>query len=527
MVLKNRPEALFFMSSMIAASLYGYSLSKGWDLAAGFALILIFINFKAGRAYSLKRQALMVFAVHFAFMQAASLWFRNIEALGWADIAGLAPQIWLMIAASIVILACSLSVVGLFWLVYFKFTQSHINENPALTVYHWATFMTLAEIIRALAFAFIVKGEGMSVEPFWNLYSSGLILSEGPFAILGRGLGLWGTSFFVYFFTACLGHVVLSRKARTLLPIVTPSLTLLLIVVIMSFVSFGGSTTKDFRVVGIAQQSGQSDYLRSLPDKLPVEDNLPVIVALPEYSNLLHPFTNTTGFSLNYDGRYELPDKLSKNVYIAGTEDETFEGKRYAEIYVVNSKLEKIKRQSKSFLIPGGEYIPSWIHYALGKFDKSSVVSFLSTRGRQVISDKLEPDTKDNLAKYIGTGACSILLTPYKYQTAVSQGALVLTSNVSFEQFNDAPEYKLYAGRFARFISMSLERPLVIGARDGAAEIYDESGKLLDSSYDTASSRVSVKDNRTIYSILGDKVILLFLLVPSLIARMSWKKPRE
>lgn len=113
---------------------------------------------------------------------------------------------------------------------------------------------------------------------------------------------------------------------------------------------------------------------------------------------------------------------------------------------------------------------------------------------------------------------CSTLLMPYHYRRQVSDGAVLLTSNVSYEQFKRAPQYEKISHRFASLTATITNRPFAIGDRGGSAVIYDNHGTLLKHTNQErlVETTLEQSDSKTPYVMLGDTLIFVLLGTPLL-----------
>lgn len=386
--------------------------------------------------------------------------------------------------------------------------------------------MMMVEIIRTASFSLFVSHSNAPIEPSLNLFSVGPLVHGTPLGPLSRVVGFWGSSFIVFAFSALLligvKKIIARWRKLSLKHLVSRKVLLATGAILLLYgVSGVGVGTKqvsrtDLNVVAVSQQAQDTLYLQKLAEELAADNtDSTKVVVLPEYSGLLHPFSEASLFGPTYDGREELPKRLAgKSIYIVGTEDELSKNGRFVDTYIVNSELKKIKRAEKKFLVPGGEYIPPWIGTAISRVDKYAVINFSNSRSRSVLGENLRIDKQDDMARLLATGPCSAILTPFHFRKQVADGAVMLTSNVSYEQFAHAPEYSAYAQRFARFTAYSTNRPFAIGARAGNAMIYDNQGNVLANSNGALTATHSVTGysaKRNIYVLLGDTIIVLLI----------------
>lgn len=525
-LLKTTP--IFLFSYVLLQILLGAALLNGWTALVVLLSGLVFGMHRLDPRLRLLSAA--VFLGNIAFMMTVMSWFRNIDAFGWQNIGPFSPNLVLMFALFIASAFCSIFV-ALFWLLLGKLMQNTRVATASLSyIYVWGLAMMLVEIIRALSFSLFVSHSRAPIEPSLNLFSAGPLIYGTPLGPLSRLFGFWGSSFLIFIvgsllFTA-VGILLARRHAvfvRRNIWKAAYAICVTAVIFLLSGLTLSGSQTSstDFDTVAVSQQQNMT-YLQELADQLSAADiDRPVVVVLPEYSALLHPYSDASLFNPTYDGREDLPRILKgKQAYLVGTEDELAKDGRYVETYVVNSELQKIKRSEKTFLIPGGEYIPPLISNAIKRIDQYAVINFSNSRSRSVLKENLPPDTTDPVARLIATGPCSAILTPFHFRKQVAGGAVLLTSNVSYEQFAHAPEYREYTHRFARFTAYSTARPFIIGARAGEAMVYSATGNVLAGSGDTIKAThkfENLSHKKTLYVMLGDTFIVGLLLIIGLL----------
>jgi apolipoprotein N-acyltransferase len=506
--------------------LLGFAQVSDKLILAVATLAGLFLIYKHSLDHALRSRLVTIFVGITAYMMAVTAWFRNIEALGWQDIAHLPPQFWLLIAVLIASAFCALVATIWFYIGYEVIRRFKLQKSPLKLAYLWAVSMMVMEIIISTTFSLASKADGATVEPTWNMYSVALMTASNVLGGVSRFTGLWGTSFVLYAASALLGLIACAALRRKLPGprVLAVTAALLLGVITMTLVRLPSRPGDEIRVIAVSEPVSDARYLEKLQHTIKSDLNdqpdIPRIVVLPEYSNLLSPYANTSILTFNYDARYRYPELFrDTGIYFVGTEDQYLDGRRYAENYVVNGNLEKIKRRPKTFLIPGGEYVVGWVGSILSIVNKDAATNFKDTRVRSVIHEIPGPQTADRISEVMGIGACSSILVPYTFREQAANGAGFFAVNVSYEQFRQAPEYQQFANRFARFIARSTARPLAIGAFAGPAALYDASGnRVVDSNDGTAISKTIRSEHaKTPYTVLGDTAIVFLLSSPLLI----------
>lgn len=511
----------FFLFSYLPLQLlFGIAVLNGWLLFAVMALSILFAWHR--QTMRLRLRLPMVFFGNIIFMMVVASWFRNIDAFGWQSIGPFDPNLMLMLILVVVSSFCSIFIT-LLWLAAERgFRWSGLRRSALSYIYVWAVVMMLAEIVRTASFSAFVSHSQAPIEPSLNLFSVGPLVHGTILAPLSRLFGFWGSSFLVFavagILYVTLKTLYIKRKQAFLrrhAPKSAAALAGMALLYILAGITAGGQgqPPQDLTAVAVSQQKEDTAYLQRLGEQLrDAPKDKPTLVVLPEYSNLLHPYAGTSPGSATYDALDELPALLDgRPVYFVGTEDELSPKGRYVETYVADAGLKKIKRSEKTFLIPGGEYIPPRIGSVLKRIDAYAVINFSESQSRKVLGQPLPVENADPFADYVATGPCSAILTPFHFRKQVAEGAAVLTSNVSYEQFDNAPEYQAYANRFARFTAYSTARPFVVGARAGEAVIYDEEGEVAASSEGSLTATHTfgaLNQAKTLYVLLGDTLIV-------------------
>lgn len=498
----------------------GLALSVVYGVSI-FAILFISILFLLSTKKSQNNIFSLIFLFNLSYMTIVTLWYKDISAHGWSNIWSLPPQLWLLAFVFVASIVCSIFVALFYKYTYILIKKTKISLNNLLNVYIWGLVMTFVEILRAMVFSVITKTGDSPIEPMWNMYSVVQIIDKNT-AVLSRAVGMWGMVFLVFTIGATLAiciNLAAKKQYNNMYKILFYSIVFVLVLGHLSTVKLGNNKSSEFNIIAVQQSSNDINYLKDIVDA-EIGSNTPTLIVLPEYSNLFHPYANSISPVLNLDYRYIFPTIYNnKNIYFAGTEDVYESKNRTVESYLTNGSLKKIKRIHKTYLIPGGEYLPGWITKTIAFFDGNTLSSFANRGSRTVTSFNLEIDEYNENSKLFAIGACSSVLTPYNYREQVNDGALVLSSNVSFEQFINAPQYEKIANKFAMLNSVMNNRPFAVGARSGYATIYDNSGNILAKTISNRYVEEHFKQSqaKTIYTVLGDKIILLLLSAPFLV----------
>lgn len=541
MRIKYWPHLLLVCTSL----LYGLSVVSNFKLAGLLAVAALYKLDLQFTRYQLRRYYMLSSLGMLTIFLSCTWWFLKITATGWNTyIWILPPAVWLGVVLTVCVGLSSLFAT-LPRLIFFYYVKRQGSEFGRVFV--WAMAMVLGELSLSLAMSFITRGSGVPLLPSWNFSAAALLApTQGLVGSVLPYLGFWGTSYLVFLIGALSVEVYRKRSIKKVL-VSTLALVLGFLLIAGCAKLFDSSALKKTNgeegtvdVVAISAKDGTNQYFDSIL-KHPFSDTAQTMVVLPEYSSLLRPFPGGgLNNPSNNDYRKDYTTALKKReVYTLGTEDAFYNGKRYVESYVVNSELEKTKVEQKTLLVPGGEYMIPWTGKLIKTLDSRSIDTFYKERGRFVDTSlsKLDGDAEDtSLGSKIGVGACSMVLIPFSYRDQVAEGAEILASNVSFAQFQNAPEYARYSLRFSAFIARSLDRPFISSSSFGPAYIMDSHGSILKETHSgTISGQARLSKTKTPYGVLGDAGILLILAVISatiaigtvVVSKRTTIKPRK
>lgn len=506
-----------------SAILYGY-------LAAGIISIgVLYLIERKCILLSYKKYLLITFFGSMILFLRCTFWFTNISASGWGSkIWIFSPSQWLtgvLIVCAVFVCFLSLLPRILLWFIVKKSVDIKV-----LFPLVWSTCLILVEICISISMAIYTKGNGTPILPHWNFSSIALIIpSKSSLGNIFELFGFWGSSFIIYLVVSTLIEltVLIKNKTNRSYKIYLPVLYISFGILLLSIANYAiklHSKQNPYKtnVMAISSDQNNNSYLEDIVN-VNKSSRKDFVIVLPEYSSLLGPFPNGILDLQNKDFRMQISSSLNKNSLIVGTEDHYVDGTRYVETYVANNKLEVVKSKQKEFLVPGGEYIIPMVNYAINKVDSRAVTSFATERGRHVIKNPRAPQKSDSSAKNIGIGACSTIITPYAYRKQVKEGAQVLASNVSFSQFKNAPEYENYVKRFASINARSLSRPFIVSAYSGSALVIKSNGSVQNQiNNGIIKTEVSSTASRTIYSILGDIIIVIGICIMTIIVTVRF-----
>jgi apolipoprotein N-acyltransferase len=513
-----------WLNVIISSAILGFAIKNNLMIIGLFCVVVLYINERKLVTSSWIMYLSAGFIATQLLFLTTTWWFTGINAQGWSQSIGVfTPQ---QMLGGILIFASLLA--SLVALVPRIFLKKYTSTKPGWYTYAiaWSLTILAIELILSLAMSQITRGNGVPFAPSWNFWSIALLLPDNSAAVLIKStFGFWGSSFFavllIAFSVNCVQRLSNIRKpTKHVITAFVPFLLLItsvLIVMLCTKVILNSYKipNKTVQAVAVSADAASNEYLEDIAEEF--RNNKKTIVVLPEYSSLLNPYPAGILSVNNKDYTQLILKSVSPDTTIVGTEDVYLDGKRYVASYALDSELRITKSRQKQFLVPGGEYVTPWVGTLLSSLDKTSVQQFSQDRGRYVLDKKVEIQ---NTKIQIGLGACSTVLTPYAYRREVSQGARILTSSISYEQFKKTPQYESYAKRFAIFNAQSLKTPFIISAFNGEALIIDNRGMVINKTRDGAiRSTVNLRTEMTLYGKLGDKLVvtLIFIITGSIL----------
>jgi apolipoprotein N-acyltransferase len=513
-----------WLNVIIASTILGLAIKNNFIVIGLFCIVVLYINERKLVTSSWIMYLSASFVATQLLFLTTTWWFTEINAEGWSQsIGAFTPQ--QMLGGLLVLASFLASLVALIPRIFLKKYTSEKTDWYTFAV-AWSLAMLAIELILSLVMSQITRGNGVPFAPSWNFWSIALLLPDNSAAILIKStFGFWGSSFFAVLLIAFGVNSVqrLSTLRKPTKHVVTAFVPFLLLITLVSFVMLCSKAIlnsykipeKTVQAVAVSADAASNVYLADIAKEF--RNNNKTIIVLPEYSSLLNPYPAGILSVNNKDYTQLIRKSVSPDTTIVGTEDVYLDGKRYVASYALDSELRITKSRQKQFLVPGGEYVTPWVGTLLSSLDKTSVQQFSKDRGRYVLDKKVEIQ---NTKIQIGLGACSTVLTPYAYRLEVSQGARILTSSISYEQFKKTPQYESYAQRFAIFNAQSLKTPFIISAFNGEALVIDSRGMITNKTRDGAiRSTVNLRTEMTLYGKLGDKLVvtLIFLITGSIL----------
>lgn len=353
----------------------------------------------------------------------------------------------------------------------------------------------VGEYARSVFFSIFALGDGGSVGQFWNFGVLGYSFIDLPIKYSSRLVGSLGISFLVIL-TAVALYKIAHRNWRYLLVALVPLLTS-----ILGWQMYKQTHHQGIKVAAVGlHESVESDYEDALISNLHKEAQIDALV-LPEYS---HFFAHTDG-SKTFA---KLPESV--DLVIDSANERTGEKIRNAVTYYQYDGT-ILSQQLKSFLIPGGEYLPYIYHMILFYSGNRDLITEFHNN-RFVIKSAYRESAYTYKDVRYGALACSGAIAPEMYRAMVDDGAEVLVNSASIASLGVTGSYYQQAEKMARFIAIANARPFIQSARGGPSYIFDQNGATITSTsdidrLDVIYASVRPNEEKTLYSLLGEWVV--------------------
>ncbi|HMS50338.1 MAG TPA: hypothetical protein PKA02_02795 [Candidatus Saccharibacteria bacterium] len=505
---KNKYVKLLRRSLVTSATAGVLALAFVFTRVAGLSilsfLLLLFVLQKASKLTMRQflRQSYLFGLVYFGIVMA---WIYKIHATD------LIPNNTLAIMFKTLTFLLIMSSMGTgFLLAGLLYRKLRIDINGRTALYIPAIWV-VGEYFRSVFFSAFTSGQGGSIGPFWSFGTLGLTLTNTPLKYAGRVVGMYGMSILVIVVSLVFFRLY-QRRFRWLLLLALP--------VILSFggwLAYHQSTGRQLQVravgLGPKTEDGYEQALaRSLVGKARAD-----LTVLPEYSNFYgsekrndNKLPNSSGLVI--DSRLGTSAQGRKNITTFYQPDGTI-----------------LAERQKSFLIPGGEFVP-YIYAGILVASGNNEILLSIRKDRSVYQsiEKEKPFTHKGVS--YGALACSGAIAPNLYSRLVKQGAEVLVNSASISSLGVSDLYYKQASQMSAFIATSNARPFVQSARGGPSYILNKDGHP--QTYATSpeqlvvlSSEIHSSSTKTIYSRYGE--FMVGLSAAAVLARAFWAIPRQ
>jgi apolipoprotein N-acyltransferase len=418
-------------------------------------------------------------------------WMFNIHATELIEdsfLAGVFKSLTLFLIVSV--LAVGFVITGL---MIKKALQRGMSQNWLLVIIPSA--WVIGEYLRSVGFSVFSYGPGGSIGPYWNFGTVGFLTAETPLRYAGRLVGLYGLSFLVVFSAVVVVLAVKRRKAYALL---------LAVPIVLSTAGWAmyrvaaGPTVK----TGVVSVGSEAEgYQAELTELFRGSDAETIV--LPEYS---YYFIDDDG--VQREGQDADKDQLfidSATIPVPG-------GVGYNAVHYHDAGGNRLAYEKKSFLIPGGEYVPYIYSFILGLSGNELIIQdFQQNKSVEKSETKERPYVWGDVS--YGGLACSGAIAPGEYGSLVGQGAEVVTNSASISTLGVSDGFYAQAYSMAKFTAVANARPFVQASRGGDSYVLDKDGNVQEvvraNSNGVALAEADVQTNstKTLYAILGEWMV--------------------
>ena len=447
----------------------------------------------------LKRHPYIVaYTIGLVYFLASLAWLKNVRT------ADMISQVWLAKAVSISAYVIMSMIFATSLLVFvFLYKRLKIKLDSYQSIWLIPAIWIVADYLRSIIFSVASLGPGGRIGDFWNFGSVGMWLVNTPIVYAARLGGPYLLSALV---VAIIVATINSKKTKSWFPLAV----VIFITGLLSFVgwlAYKTPTGPGLDVVTVSLIADQSvgqdsraidDVIRFLPAQS--TDAL----YLPEYSHFwMHNPSQDTKTA-----QYILRDSDSLVIHSAQS--------HYYETVTNNVQYATadgsvLYSQAKWFVIPGGEYVPYFYQSILRLTNNAQLIKQFETSHSVSPAKTMEAPFRHNGVAY-GALACSAINVPTLYRSLANHGATILSNAAALSTPGLAQQYHNQSRDQARFQAIANARPFVQSARGSYSFVFDHNGQLLVSTTQQANSAVSVNvstnSRKTIYTILGDWILL-------------------
>jgi len=388
----------------------------------------------------------------------------------------------------------------------FLYTKLKVSLNKTSSIVLIPAIWILGEYLRSILFSIATLGEGGTVGIHWNFGALGLGACMTPLIYSSRVMGLFGLSFLVVVINIAIFQ--LARRKYIVMTLI--SLAFCAILSILGYVIYQNIPTSSHKV-GIVHIGPQedTDYEMQILPKLDHEQKVDLVI-MPEYSHIFD------------EERLVDVDRAMIAKMVQGPESRIIttrsvvDGNRATNAIVeLTPDNKELSKQGKTFLIPGGEYIPYLYKGILIASGNTALITH--HEGEKTVYQSKKPIEPLDIhgAKY-GVLACSGIIAPEFYRDLVNKGAVVLVNSASLSTMGMGREFFDQAYQMARFQAVANSRTLIQSARGKKSYIMNSNGfiELQNKTEDTdyLIGTISANTSKTIYTLWGEWVVLISIL---------------
>jgi apolipoprotein N-acyltransferase len=387
------------------------------------------------------------------------------------------------------------------WL-YVKLKASLDSKNSFWLI---PAIWVVGEFARSILFSIGMLGEGGSVGIHWNFGAFGMAASMTPMVFGSRLVGMFGLSFLVVLANLAIFQIVRRKFIWTS----AVCLALCALFSLAGYLIYSNPSSKSPTKLGIVHlgPNDHNGYSNNLIDASAKNNSKAGVIIFPEYSHLFEQQTDAQSDKKLLDQITDGP-----GARIITTRSVAEGNKETNAIVEIDSNNQEFSRQGKTFLIPGGEYIPYLYRGILIASGNSQLIAHHEGEYTIYQSNKpIEPlSIKGN--KY-GVLACSGIIAPEFYRDLVNRGADVLVNSASLSTMGMGKEFFEQAYQMARFQAVANARTMIQSARGEKSFVMDQNGSIRTQNVGQEATYMLgyfyPNTYKTPYSRLGEWVVLV------------------
>jgi len=339
----------------------------------------------------------------------------------------------------------------------------------------------IMEYIKSASVAFISYGPGGSFVPSLNFGSLAVSASGTPLVYITRFVGFYGLTAVTVLVNVLIFYVISGKNKVYRFG----SLALLVIVACVNTGAWQkGRLSGPTKTLNVA-----ITHLNNLEDANNIKDwselkNSTDILVLPEYSY----FSDSADFVSTTN---KLSDKGAAITSVSTHKDRM----NYNELVYYDRQGNVISKQTKTFLIPGGEYMPQILRTFLVISGKPDTLSDFDLT--QLITAGTIPEKMVALDNNVRVGAlpCSGVLKYTKYKQLSDEGANVLVNSASLSFLEPNSLYHVYGHNMARLQAVMNNKPFIQASRSGESYVIDNQGRFIVKSAGQKSQLIQTQIN--------------------------------
>ncbi|MFT4532340.1 MAG: apolipoprotein N-acyltransferase [Candidatus Saccharimonadales bacterium] len=425
-------------------------------------------------------------------------WLLFMDPSGWSPLTGITAKLFVIFVWLIVTLI--MSVPFYYMIKLWSYTRTKSKSSYIHSILLFIGLWILQELARSYFFAFVMWGGGSSLEPHWNFGVLGIAITSIPSVPpLSSTIGMYGLTSIAILIGITI-HSLLSKNTHAVK---------LLSVVVVIFIAghslnaaYNNPAGESISITAINTSSSVINY--TMYESPNSSSNL---ILLPEYSDIFDNRKNTEYASERDD--FLKATTVNNSLVITSRETKSADNEAQNDLVYFTANGEIISEQHKTFLIPGGEYLPYWFEVFYSKISPSGLQEY--NLSRKVVPGNFAESPTDTEFGAIGSYACSGVISPKLYRSMANQGAQVLTNSASLTIFDGAETYHQQTEGFSIFHAASNQKSFIQSTKMGKAYVINADGKIQQRS-GTAEDKllhadVELSNSKTAYTRFGELTI--------------------